>query len=272
MAPRKIPARLDVLLAPKARKAVVLRRGPAKQVCTVGWDLSSDTFQLGQWIKGRIHAFCCDLSPDGRYFLYYVMKGHNFQGDYDWTAVSRAPYLKAIGRWKLSAGLPGGGLFLADDKCWLNNSWYAYQECNEITQELNYPEDEFCYDSRNVYIRRQLRDGWKLVSKVGDVAGLEFLTFEKSFPEKWVIRNKFDNPDIGLKRGACPSDYQLLNFGTGEVQLHPNWEWADVDGGRLLWAEGGKIFSANIEAHGLGPAKVLYDFNDMAFQAIEAPY
>jgi hypothetical protein len=153
MAPRKIPARLDVLLAPKARKAVVLRRGPAKQVCTVGWDLSSNTFQLGQWIKGRIHFFCCDLSPDGRYFLYYVMKGHNFQGDYDWTAVSRAPYLKAIGRWKLSAGLPGGGLFLAEDKCWLNNSWYAYQECNEITQELNYPEDEFRYDSRNVYIR-----------------------------------------------------------------------------------------------------------------------
>jgi hypothetical protein len=192
MAPRKIPARLDVLLAPKARKAVVLRRGPAKLVCTVGWNLTNDTFQLGQWMKGRIHAFCCDLSPDGKYFVYYVMKGHNFQGDYDWTAISRTPYLKAISRWKQSAGLPGGGLFLTENKYWLNNGWSAYQECDEVVQEPHYPGDEFTFDCRNVYIRRQLRDGWKLVNKVGDIVGLELLTFEKSLNEKWVIRNKFD--------------------------------------------------------------------------------
>jgi hypothetical protein len=34
----------------------------------------------------------------------------------------------------------------------------------------------------------------------------------------------------------------------------------------------GKIFAADIEAYGLSPAKVLHDFNDMTFQAIEAPY
>jgi hypothetical protein len=65
VAPRKIPARLDVFLAPKARKAVVLRRGPAKLVCMAGWDLSNDTFELGQWVKGRIHGYCCDLSLEG---------------------------------------------------------------------------------------------------------------------------------------------------------------------------------------------------------------
>lgn len=32
------------------------------------------------------------------------------------------------------------------------------------------------------------------------------------------------------------------------------------------------IFAAEIEAQGLGPAKMLYDFNDMTFQEIEAPY
>lgn len=167
MAQKKIPARLDVILAQKARKAVVLRRGPAKQVCTIGWNLSGDTFELGQWIEGRIHAYCCDLSADGKYFVYWIMKGHNFQGDYDWTAISRVPYLKAIARWKSSAGLPGGGLFVSDNKCRLHNTWYAYVECDEIIEEPNEPDDDFRYDCRKVYIRRRLRDGWTFNSKVG---------------------------------------------------------------------------------------------------------
>jgi hypothetical protein len=56
---------------------------------------------------------------------------------------------------------------------------------------------------------------------------------------------------------------------------HPRrakWEWADVDDDRLLWAEAGKIFAAKIEAQDLGPGEMLYDFNDMTFQEIEAPY
>ncbi|MSP40182.1 MAG: hypothetical protein EXR70_16970 [Deltaproteobacteria bacterium] len=273
MATKKIPARLDVILAPKARRAVVLRRGPAKQVCTVGWDLSSDSFELGQWIEGRIHAYCCDLSADGEYFVYWIMKGHNHQGDYDWTAISRVPYLKAIARWKSSAGLPGGGLFVSDNKCRLHNIWYAYLACDEIIEEPNEPDDDFRYDLRNVYIRRQLRDGWKLHSKVGDVVGREVYRFEKPFGENRLLRNIFDDAEkIGLKRGDCPNEYEIVDSATGDVQSCRDWEWADIDGSRLLWAEGGKIFAADIETRGLGPAKMLYDFNDMTFQEIEAPY
>ena len=95
----------------------------------------------------------------------------------------------------------------------------------------------------------------------------------KPIDEQKLLKNTIDGfANIGLGRGACSGSFQFVNFGTGEVQLHPNWEWADVDGGRLLWAEGGKIFAADVEAQGLGPSKMLYDFNDMTFQEIEAPY
>lgn len=252
MARKKVPARLDVLLAPKARKAVVLRRGPAKVVCTVGWDLADDTFELGQWIKGRIHAWCCDISPDGNYFIYWIMKGHNFEGDYDWTSLSRVPYLKAIGRWKVSAGLPGGGLFVEKNKCWLHNVWYAHQECKEIIQESIEADDEFVRDCRKVYLRRQLRDGWKLHSKVGDVTDLEGFRFEKAFGERTVLRNIFDDTQrLGLRRGSCPNEYELVDSGSGEAQFCRGWEWADIDGGRLLWAEGGKIFPRMWHRRGL---------------------
>ena len=68
----KPPARLHVILAREAPLAVVIRRGPAKQVCTVLWNRRTDEFTLGQWLKGRIYEDRCDLSPDGRYFIYFA--------------------------------------------------------------------------------------------------------------------------------------------------------------------------------------------------------
>ena len=49
----RIPARLHVILAREAPKAVVFRKGPSNRVCTVGWDLEHDTFTPGQWLKTR---------------------------------------------------------------------------------------------------------------------------------------------------------------------------------------------------------------------------
>jgi hypothetical protein len=69
------PARLHVLMASQVPKAVVIRRGPAKSVCTVGWDRRSDRFELGQWLRGRIYERRADLSPDGRHLIYFAMNG-----------------------------------------------------------------------------------------------------------------------------------------------------------------------------------------------------
>lgn len=67
------PARLHVLLARDAPLGLILRRGPSRQVCTIGWNRTDDTFLLGQWIKGQIYQHRSDLSPDGRHFLYLAI-------------------------------------------------------------------------------------------------------------------------------------------------------------------------------------------------------
>ena len=249
-----------------------MRRGPI-QVCTIGWNLADDKFQLGQWLNGRIHGYCCDLSQDGRYFVYDVVKPYSSEHEWTWTAISRAPYLKAIGRWGIPAAGFGGGLFVSANRCLLIQWVGVYQECSEVTLEVHQPEDDFRLDCRSVYIPRQLREGWKLHSKVGDVVGTEIFRFEKPFGGNRVLRDIFDDPErLGLQRGVCPNEYELVNLVTGDVQFCRDWEWADVDGSRLLWAESEKIFSADIGAQGLGPAKMLHDFIDMTFQEIEAPY
>lgn len=50
-----VPARLHVLLARDAPSGLVIRRGASRQVAVIGWDRDTDTFALGQWLRGRIY-------------------------------------------------------------------------------------------------------------------------------------------------------------------------------------------------------------------------
>jgi hypothetical protein len=59
------------------------------------------------------------------------MKAQTTPDEWHWTAISRAPFLKAIGRWKEWGGSPGGGLFLSETKYWLSNLRDVYSECSE---------------------------------------------------------------------------------------------------------------------------------------------
>jgi hypothetical protein len=86
-----------VLLASHAPVGLVIRRGPSKSVATLLWDRRRDKFQLGQWFKGRIYERRSDLSPDGKYVIYFAMNGKwHSESPGSWTAISRVPYLKAV--------------------------------------------------------------------------------------------------------------------------------------------------------------------------------
>lgn len=91
------PARLHVILARDSAQAIVIRRGPVKQVAVIGWDRKRDEFTLGQWFKGHIYAYHSDLSADGQHFIYFAKDSRLRQ---TWTAVSKAPYLKALDFYK----------------------------------------------------------------------------------------------------------------------------------------------------------------------------
>src|SRR5215468_8845234 len=104
--------RLHVLLRPGSPRAVVLRRGGSKVFCSIGWDLATDTFAIGQWCKHKIYPHRSDLSPDGRWMVYFALNGRwrsETRGSF--TVVSRAPYLKARWLWPQGDTWGGGGLF-----------------------------------------------------------------------------------------------------------------------------------------------------------------
>ena len=120
----QFPARLHVLLSSGASTAVVIRRGPWSSVWTVLWDRASDEFTLGQWMSGRIYERRSDLSPDGKHLIYFAMNGQrDSETKGAWTAISRAPYLKAITLLAKGDCWHGGGLFTGDRSCWLNDGY-----------------------------------------------------------------------------------------------------------------------------------------------------
>lgn len=72
--PAPYRTRLTALFAAASQKAVILRRGPKTHFRLIVWDLKTDTFTLGQWMKGVVRLW--DLSPDGGKLIYWAAQYH----------------------------------------------------------------------------------------------------------------------------------------------------------------------------------------------------
>jgi hypothetical protein len=269
------PARLHGLLASQAPVGVVFRRGPANSVCTVGWDRKTDQFTLGQCLRGRIYERRADLSPDGRHLIYFARGGRRHaetQGS--WTAISRAPWLHAVTLYGKGDCWQGGGLFTSNSTYWLNGCHFVVRDSGEVAADDRYrPAGGFGAECPSVYYPRLLRDGWSLEMKAGPGRVAQCTVFTKALPHGWVLR-KFAYADIHHPPGSgCYWDeHELEHPGRKALLSVPGWEWADLDGRRLVWAEKGLLYSAAVTASGPKGERVLYDFNGMRFERREAPY
>lgn len=253
------PPRLHVLLASEAPLAVVIRRGPSKWSCTIGWNRETDTFQLGQWVKARLDFTKCDLSPDGQHLLYFALDGRwESEAGGTYVALSRAPFLKALGLWS-TAGTWGGSCRFVDNRSY----------CVDGDKEIRRPHNlQIVYGPP----RTASPHGWK-EELVQSESGPRVRTY-RPLPGGWVLthcprprmdrhthrRTALDRKYYGLHRDGYPS------IPTDD------WEWADWDRDRLVWCARGKLFAGSLAETGLESVRELHDFNDMKFQAVCAPY
>jgi hypothetical protein len=274
---RAIPPRLHVLLARNASTAVVVRRGPTRHAALIGWDRNGDRFTPGQWLYGRIYERRCDLSPDGRHFIYFAMNGRwSSAAKGAWTAISRAPYLKAVSLFAKGDCWHGGGLFASRTDYWLNGG-YGHEVLHEVSglrRVHEHPWHEgYGGECEGVYFIRLQRDGWAMQPRAADGTGGHVTRFEKPAHGPWVLR-KLAHATLHRTPGKSVyhDTHALLNAKTGQTLDLPDWEWAEVDGKRLLWAAGGCLHAGRLDAAGLRDAMVLHDFNGMRFEPVAAPY
>lgn len=257
----RFPPRLHILLARDAPYGLIIRRGPAKVVCTIGWNRANDTFQLGQWLRGRIYEYRCDLSPDGRHFLYFALTGRwssETKGSY--SAISRAPYLKAISLYPQGDTWGGGGVFLDHHTFTLYGSSVPLRADPALTQV---PVQRWV---GGPHAARLERDGW-LLSSMDEAA------YELPGPCGWNLRLQLRSgfpPAPG--RGCHWEEYALVHATSGRVHALPDFEWVGIDGARLVWSSAGTLNAARFTSQGLDSVTQLADFNALHFERRQAPY
>lgn len=108
--------RLFVIFAKEAHVAAIFARGPSNWFHVIRWDTSKDSFEPGAWMRARLYPQRCDLSPDGELLLYFVLQARPWRTNYksSWTAVSRLPWLHALGLWPEGGTWGGGGYFITN--------------------------------------------------------------------------------------------------------------------------------------------------------------
>jgi hypothetical protein len=274
---KKFPARIHVLLAREARVGLVIRRGPSKSVATYLWDRRTDQFTLGQWMRGRIYERRCDLSPDGKYFIYFAMNGKwKSETKGSWTAISMVPYLKAITLLPKGECWNGGGLFTSDRSYALNDGFghsISFEDSSVKRDLSNIPAMAHRGECPGVYYPRLVRDGWSIGDSSRPGVWEDLDVFEKQLPGGWTLR-KFAHAEIPVDPGkSCYWDeHDLEHLESGTRIRCGDWEWADYDEGQLMWATKGKIWRGRLQRSGIHEEQMLCDFNGMSFEAKPAPY
>jgi hypothetical protein len=278
------PARIFPFLAADAPVGLIVRRGPSAYMGCIAWNRIDDTFTDGQSMMGRIYEERCDLSPDGKHFLYASLcydRKSGFSGNL--TSISRIPFLKSIVTYDAYL-YRYGGVFTSNNTFWLQASshvnWQTgrapydpftcQRSSDQFQRDLSFNgKTEYDLTQYDYLTVRPLKQGWTIADVNRHSNGNDILSilFEKKLSKLWYLRKAVLNEWETQPR----EKFMLYNAGKYET-INLNWDWGDIDGERLVWTNNGCLLTARIIKHGLCDERVLRDFNLMRFPNICAPY
>lgn len=257
--------RLSVFLARGAPVGVILRRGPTKWVQLIRWDRNTDSFELGQWFHGRVYGDRCDLSPNGRLFIYFATKYGTRRDDNDvgetWTAISRPPYFTALALWRNFSTWEGGGAFATDTDVLVDVFGDGDPHPKFQPQGLNC---SYCHVDGG---QRLQRDNWQLLER----------NFDPRSHRRTGDREIWEKPNANLGVKLCRqvegTDFSEIFWLEAEGDILPlsDVSWADWDNDRqIVFVRQGRLYRADIDALKLHEAE-LYDFNPLQPQNVTTP-
>lgn len=249
-------ARIFIAYSDDPKRTLVLRRGPSGQVAVFNWNRTSDKFTLGQWLKGKIYSHRVDVSPDGKHWIYLALG----RGGETYTVIAKTPYLKALDFHPWAGTWGGGGFFNSNTEYTLTGT--ASSEGRRLSNHFKILHSETLHQ-KGLY-RRLSQYGWKAIANANFTIGLK---------HGWILTKHIGN---GQKLGRSNETewHTLSHEGFGLTLKRPGWEWADVDGRKLVFAENGKLMRATLFENAEQPyrSKLVHDFNDYTFEPNHAPY
>lgn len=282
---------LYCIIARTTPTAVIFRRGPSKRVQLIKWNLRDDTFEMGQWLKGRIYERRSDLSPDGEKLIYFAANWKPKKGPLSWTAVSRPPYLTALAMWPKGDAWGGGGQFYSEKTILLNHvdGYLTLDDKFTLPKKLRvkpFGQHSGRGEDDPIYTARLIRDGWKVThvgkSRSGWGTKVSWVIDPPHIYQKHMPRNKGVSLQMHLKgihekqNSWYLIDHEIVTRSGDTILKLPQTSWADWDSdGDLLYADGGKLFRLNASDICQGVtssnAKKIADFSDARFSELPPP-
>ena len=225
------------------RSPSFFRRGPSKRVRLILWRTDTDTFEPGHWIHQALDGSKANLSPDGRFLVYSATNYRRSRRDeavgYNYVAVSRPPYLTALGLWTTADNRYNG---------YFHDNSTLYLDWARAPHPKHRPPRWLDVRQMPEGWNRRTVKGWKSVGK-------------------WI----WDKP-LGI---AKTSVRHRLNRCFSRVDWDADAEtvldaeFADVDqNGRLVATRGGQLFVVDPRT---GDETLLADFADMTPEPIAPP-
>jgi hypothetical protein len=248
-----------VHLARRASVGVILRRGPSEWWRLTLWDTKRDGFEGGQWFRGRMYPDKCDVSPDGKLFIYFAgqFRPRNTAEGYTdtWTAVSRPPYFTALALWPIGDTWGGQGIFLDDQTVLVCTSTYSLGASHHpdhapgplhVIEYRDLKED----DTRRAAEPSWL-SGWQgVVAHAQPVQDYPSYAAWRKTAGGFILEREAEHRGgtvhHGIYRSRRPSRYSLFRPGGEPVALF-DAHWADWDQqGRLVATVGGRVFAGTL--------------------------
>jgi hypothetical protein len=276
--------RITGIVARKAPRVLILRRGPSKQVLAILWHTDTNQFHAGQWIKGRVYEHHCDLSPSGRRFIYRV---ETHRGPLkQWTAISRPPYFTALCLWTGGGPWGGGGIFDTENRVLLNHGTEDLRPAPDfrLPRKLDVRSyDEWANSQRPwpLYLELEERHGWSYQQrfKWKYDAGVRRWASRITQPE--IRRKRRGNRILEARIVAFGEqgdphyirEFRILDDREAVVRDLGRCDWADwAYDGRVLMARRGRLFDVPMpNKAGPGVLRELVDLRHLRFEAIPPP-
>lgn len=242
----------------EVRKTIVLLYRQSRHVTYVlklEYPNKKEKLEIGSRFYGRFYPSRCDLSSDGRYFLYYVMgtsqKGYKEKMG-SWTAICRPPFVAAELLFAHGDTCGGGGRFINDKNIYINP---GVNPEFDVTKEVILNKYKIHFEYKEQDKGWGTGREWELIdyqydSKYGKQNPIPN-TWKKTKKNLSLLRTLNYKTFLKNKNGKIQGSYDMhsyvvLNETTGEkISLNQGnaiCNWADFDlYGRVVYNLGSKL-------------------------------
>lgn len=200
--------KIQAYFAKKANVIVFLYRKSHKvtYMFKMRYQEDSEILECGSKFYGRFFPERCDLSEDGKYFLYFVhgKSQRKYREKYGfWTAICKPPFVKAEKIFFHNDTWGGGGIFVNHHKIWINDGMYPHFDITKKERFMHYliefPEKSFFKDlDRSWKLRND--DHWRRTKNN-------------------IILVKYDNSHNFLKKRKAKIKDKIRNVECGSYEL-----------------------------------------------------